>query len=151
MTDTDVLVVSIDGTIGWGAAVRELVAALTRAGARVATAGTGPVPEVRTFALTDFVQARAARRAARRALAEHDPKAIIYCSITASLLWPRPGVVWLDSLAAENRPGRHGIWQRRVERRRVARAPLVLAMSPRALDSVPRPETSVIVLAEPVE
>ena len=85
--------------------------------------GTGPVPEVRTFALTDLVQARAARRVCERAIAEHDPAALIYCSITAALLWPRPGALWVDALAAENRPGRHGIWQRTVERRRLAEAP----------------------------
>jgi hypothetical protein len=56
---------------------------------------------------------------------------VIYCSITAALLWPRPGAIWLDSLAAENRPGRHGIWQRVVERRRLAQSPLVLLMNPR--------------------
>jgi hypothetical protein len=88
---------------------------------------------VRTFALTDFVEARAARAAARVAIEAHDPDVVIYCSITAALLWPRPGAIWLDSLAAENRPGRHGLWQRRVERQRLEGAPLVLAMSPGAL------------------
>jgi hypothetical protein len=83
--------------------------------------------------LTDFVEARAARQAYRRAAAEHDPAAVIYCSITAALLWPRPGAIWIDSLAAENRPGRHGLWQRVVERRRLRQVPLALAMSPRAL------------------
>jgi hypothetical protein len=151
VTRTDVLVVSIDGTIGWGAAARELVGALRRAGAQVEHVGTGPVPLVRTFALTDLVQARAARRAACRGIDAHQPHAIIYCSITASLLWPRPGAVWLDSLAAENRPGRHGIWQRRVERRRLDRATLILAMSPRSLDPIPRPASPVVVLPTPVE
>src|SRR5260370_25390390 len=94
----------MDGTIGWGRACRELVAARRRAGAQVEHVGTGPVPQVRTFALTDLVQARAARRAARRAIDRHDPRAVIYCSITASLRWPRPGAVWLDSVAPENPP-----------------------------------------------
>jgi hypothetical protein len=49
--------------------------------------------------------------------------------MTAALLWPRPGAIWLDSLAAENRPGRHGVWQRPVERRRLAQAPLILTMA----------------------
>jgi glycosyltransferase involved in cell wall biosynthesis len=133
MAGFDVLVVSVQSTTGWGAAARELVQSLERAGASVAVAGTGPVPRVRTFALTDLVEARAARRACLRGIAEHDPSAIVYCSITAALLWPRPGAIWLDSLAAENRPGRHGIWQRTVEQRRLAQAPLVLAMSPQAL------------------
>lgn len=148
---TDVLVVSIDGTIGWGASARALTASLERAGARVVHVGTGPLPEVRTFALTDFVQARAARRVAARAIAEHGPRAVIYCSITAALLWPARGAIWLDSLAAENRPGRHGIWQRRLELRRLAQAPLILAMSPRTLDPIPAPPAPVVMVPTPVE
>src|SRR5947209_14337507 len=112
---TDILVVSVEGTTGWQGAARELAASLSRAGARVAGASSGPVPRVRTFALTDFVQARAARRACLQGIAAHDPAAVVYCSITAALLWPRPGGIWLDCLAAENRPGRHGVWQRIVE------------------------------------
>lgn len=125
--------VSLEGTTGWRGAARELSASLSRAGANVTVAGTGPLPRVRTYAMTDLVEARAARHACQRAIAEHDPAAVVYCSITAALLWPRPGAIWLDTLAAENRPGRHGIWQRPVERRRLARAPLVLAMSPGTL------------------
>ena len=75
------------------------------------TAFTGPVRDVRTFPLTDFVQARARRRATLAAIAAHEPAAIVYCAITAALLWPRPGAIWLDAIAAENRPGRHGVWQ----------------------------------------
>ena len=130
---TDILVVSIDSTTGWRAAARELRESLERAGARVVGVGTGPVPNVRTFALTDLTQARAARRACLAGIAEHGPRAVIYCSITATLLWPTPGAVWLDTIAAENRPGRHGVWQRPVERRRLAQAPLVMAMSPQSL------------------
>ncbi len=63
--------------------------------------------------------------------------AIVYCSITAALLWPRPGAIWLDALARENRPGRHGLWQRQVETRRLAAAPVIMAMAPAALDSLP--------------
>jgi glycosyl transferase family 1 len=141
----DVLVVSVDGTPGWTAAAGELVAALRRAGADVALAGTGSVPLVRTFALTDLVQARAARASALAGMAEHSPRAVIYCSMTAALLWPRSGAVWLDSVAAENRPGRHGVWQRVVERRRLAEAPMVLAMSPRALDALPAVRADAVV------
>jgi hypothetical protein len=131
--DTDVLVVSTGGTTGWGAAARELSAALSAAGARVHIVGTGTPKRVRTFMLTDLTEAWAARRAARRGIAQHDPAAIIYCSITAALLWPRSGAVWLDSIAAENRPGRHGIWQRIVERRRLVQAPLILTMAENSL------------------
>src|SRR5690348_1051140 len=133
MPDTDVLVVSVGSTTGWGLAANELVHSLSRGGAKVALVDTGKLRRVRTFALTDFVEARAARQACIEGIARHDPAAIIYCSMTAALLWPRPGAVWLDSIAAENRPGRHGVWQRTVERRRLHQTPMVLAMSSRAL------------------
>jgi hypothetical protein len=130
---TDVLIVSVGATTGWRAAARELGGAFERAGARTVTVDAGPVPEVRTFGLTDLVQARAARRAAQRGLAAHRPAAIVYCSLTAALLWPRPGAIWLDAVAAENRPGRHGFWQRWVEPRRLAGAPLLMTMAPDSL------------------
>jgi hypothetical protein len=129
------------------------VQSIARAGASVAIVETGTLRRVRTFALTDLVEARAARQACLTGIAEHDPAAIVYCSMTAALLWPRPGAVWLDSVAAENRPGRHGIWQRKVELRRLREAPLVLAMSQRALDPLDRavaPER-VVVMPVPVE
>jgi hypothetical protein len=129
MADVDVLLVSVGGTTGWRAAARELEASFSLAGARVRIADTGAVPDVRTFMLTDLVQARAARATAVAAIAEHRPRAVVYCSITAALLWPRPGAIWLDALAAENRPGRHGLWQRKIERRRVAQAPLLMTMA----------------------
>ncbi|MEO8969069.1 MAG: glycosyltransferase [Solirubrobacteraceae bacterium] len=139
----DVIVVSIGATAGWQGADRGLAAALEAVGATVVMAQTGPVPEVRTFMLTDLVQAAAARRAAQRALddlrvARRAPgPAIVYCSVTAALLWPRPGAIWLDALARENRPGHHGLWQRRVEIRRLAASPVIMAMAPSALDSLP--------------
>jgi len=139
----DVLVVSIGATTGWQGAGRGLAAALEGVGASVVIAQAGPVPDVRTFMLTDLVQAAAARRAAQRALGalgisrSGPAPAIIYCSITAALLWPAPGAIWLDALARENRPGRHGLWQRRVELRRLAASPVIMAMAPAALDSLP--------------
>lgn len=141
------LVVSVGATPGWVAAARELTAGLERAGARVQLVDARPYPTVRTYMLTDYVQARAARRACERAVVADAPAAIIYCSVTASLLWARPGVIWLDALAAESRPGRHGIWQRPVERRRVAQAPLVLTMADNSLAPLPssqRPEPIVV-------
>jgi Glycosyl transferases group 1 len=144
------VLVSVTSTTGWGNATRRLAASLTAAGARVGVAETGPVPEVRTFMGTDLVQALAARRTAAAALAIHRPRALVYCSITAALLWPTPGAIWLDSLAAENRPGRHGIWQRRVERRRLDQAPLVMTMSADSLapiDPGDRLETVVVPVA----
>jgi glycosyltransferase involved in cell wall biosynthesis len=148
---TDILLVSVPSTTGWRAAVSELAAAFERVGARVRVAEAGSVPRVRTFALTDYVEARAARRAAQAALAEGPVGAIVYCSMTAALLWPRPGTIWLDAVAAENRPGRHGVWQRVVERRRLRQAPLVLAMSPRALQGARWFDGPVVVIPTPVE
>jgi glycosyltransferase involved in cell wall biosynthesis len=132
----DVLVVSVGSTGGWRAADRELADSIARAGATVELVSASPPPRVRTFALTDFVEARQARKAAQRGIAEHDPRAVVYCSVTASLLWPRPGAIFLDSVAAENRPGRHGVWQRPVERRRLCEAPLLLTWSEGALGPV---------------
>ena len=147
----DVLVVSASGTLGWQAGVRELTAAFRRAGASVEAADVAPSREVRTLMLTDLVQASAARKAALMGSAEHRPEAIVYCSITAALLWSRPGAIWLDATAAENRPGRHGLWQRRLERRRLTRAPLLLTWTEAALDGLgDRPHAEQVVVPVPV-
>lgn len=151
MPRTDVLVVSAGSTEGWRTAADELTGSIARAGASVELVSADPQPRVRTFALTDFVQARAARRAALAGIDAHDPRAVIYCSITASLLWPAPGAIFLDSIAAENRPGRHGIWQRQVERRRLREAPLVLTWSRRSLDSLSEPRPASVVVPVPVQ
>jgi hypothetical protein len=143
-----VLIVSAGGTTGWRASAAELERAFVTAGAAVRRVDAGPVPEVPTFMLTDFAQALAASRACRRAIVQRDPGAIVYCSITAALLWPRPGAIWLDAIAAENRPGRHGIWQRAVERRRLAAAPLVMTMAPYRL---PATRTAAIVVPTAVQ
>jgi hypothetical protein len=97
------------------------------------------------------VEARAARHASQKGIAEHDPAAIVYCSITAALLWPRPGAIWLDTIAAENRPGRHGIWQRTVERRRLHQAPLVLVMSNRSLAPLNGRHPTTILVPSPIQ
>lgn len=148
----EVLIVSAGDTFGWRVSERELAGAIERAGVSVRLVYAGPSRQVRTFMLTDFVQAAAARRVATRALSEHSPDAVVYCSLTAALLWPRPGAIWFDALAAENRRGRHGVWQRVIERRRIATAPLVLTMAESSLDPIPpgaRPES--ILVPVPVE
>jgi hypothetical protein len=147
----DLLLVSIASTGGWRAAADSLAAALERAGASVARAQAGKPRDVRTFALTDLVQARAARSAALVGIAEHRPRAVVYCSSTAALLWPVPGAIWLDSPAAENRPGRHGLWQRPVERRRLRGAPLLLPMSYRSLEPLHGDHAPAVVVPAPVE
>jgi hypothetical protein len=135
----DVLIVSLGSTQGLRAADEELRGSLERAGARVAVArAVAPAP-TRTLMLTDLAWARAARTAAIRALAGRSvpPRAIVYSSTTAALLWPRPGAIRFDATAAGNRPGRHGLWQRPLERRRLQRAPLLLPWSVGGLEEVP--------------
>jgi Glycosyl transferases group 1 len=126
----DVLVVSLGSTGGWRASDAEFAAAIERAGATAAVATAEQQRDVRTYALTDFVWARAARAAAQRGIEEHAPRAIVYSSTTAALLWPRPGAIRFDTLARDSRPGHHGFWQRPVERRRLAQAPLLVPMTP---------------------
>lgn len=151
MAGTDVLVVTVESTTGWRSSSSGLTASIRRAGASAELVRAAAPAEVRTLVLTDLVQARAARTAAARAIATHQPRAIVYCSITAALLWPRPGAVWIDSLAAENRPGRHGLWQRPVERRRLRRAPIVLVMSERSLDPLGDAAPETLLVHSPVD
>ena len=146
----DVLLVSLGTTAGLRLVDEELAGSLERAGASVAVALAAPTGEPRTFALTDFVQARAARRAAAAALEEHSPRALMYSTTTAALLWPRPGTIHFDAPAAGNRLGRHGIWQRPVERRRFAAAPLVVAQSEGGLAEAPA-HGEALVIPVPVE
>jgi hypothetical protein len=133
----DVLVVSVAGTIGWTRGARELADGLARAGASVVQIEAARPRDVRTLMLTDLREAYAARRAARRGIAEHRPRALLYCSTTSALLWPRAGGILLDATTVANRPGRHGLWQRPVERRRLPRAPVVLGWTPDAFDGAP--------------
>jgi glycosyltransferase involved in cell wall biosynthesis len=147
---TDILLVSLGSTAGLRAADAALAGALERAGASVAVATAPPRRDVRTLALTDYVWAQAARAAAARALEQHRPRAVVYGAMGAALLWPRPGAIRLDAPMAANRPGRHGVWQRPVERRRVQEAPLLIPDSARTLDDVPAPRADAVVVPIPV-
>jgi glycosyltransferase involved in cell wall biosynthesis len=77
---------------------------------------------------------------------------VIYSSTTAALLWPRPGAIRFDAPAAANRPGRHGLWQRPLERRRLRQA-LLLPQSAGALEGLApgAPRADALVLPVPVE
>ena len=105
---------------------RRLAAARGRRGRRGRTRAR--VREWRTFALIELAWARSARARGAAGIAAHRPRAILYSSTTAALLAPAPGAIRFDAPAAGNRPGRHGIWQRPVERRRLAAAPLLRAV-----------------------
>jgi glycosyltransferase involved in cell wall biosynthesis len=147
----DVLLVSLGTTGGMRASDAELAASLLRAGADAAIAPAAEVPEPRTFMLTDLVQARAARRAARGAIARARPRAILYTSMTAALLWPEPGAIRFDSPASATRPGRHGLWQRPVERRRLAQAPLLVPYDAAGMEEADLPAARGVVVRMPVE
>ena len=151
MAPPDVLLVSIAGTSGLRVADDALAGSLRRAGASVATVRVTAAREPRTFALTDLAWAVPARRAAAAALRDAAPRAIVYSSTTAALLWPRPGAIRFDAPAAGNRPGRHGIWQRPLERRRFAAAPLLLPWSDGSLREARPASTPAIVVPVPVE
>ncbi len=133
----DVLYVSLGTTIGLRNADEQLVAALRSGGLDVELVTAGAAREVRTLMLTDFVQARAAARATRKALRLVDPGQIIYSTTTAALLWPRPGAIRFDALAQVTRPGHNGWWQRRLERRRLRSAPLLIPCDEASLDGAP--------------
>src|SRR5215213_9385477 len=142
MPRADVLIVSLGGTAGLREADAELAGSLRRAGAEVAEVEAERVREWRTYALIELAWARSARTAARAGIAEHRPR--------AALLAPRPGAIRFDAPAAGNRPGRHGIWQRPVERRRLAAARLLVPWSEGGLAEAPRPHADAVVVPVPV-
>jgi glycosyl transferase family 4 len=143
----DFLIVSPAQTGGWRANEEELVASLEQLGAscRVSRVELGPSRRLqRAYPLVDAVETAAARRALRRGLAEAPPRSVILLSSTAALLAPigrlrRSGLsvaIRVDSPAAMIRPGIQNLAQRRLERRRLREADLVIAMGPRSVDSV---------------
>ena len=146
----DVLLVSLGSTHGWRVADASLAESMRRAGATVEVVQAKRPREVRTFALTDLLWALAARRAAKHGIAEHQPRAVLYSTATAALLAPQPGAVRFDALAADNRPGRHGLWQRGREARVLGQAPLLVPMSEEALFEGAFSERPHIVVPTPV-
>jgi glycosyltransferase involved in cell wall biosynthesis len=150
MPPADVLLVSLGGTAGLREADAELAGSLRRAGAEVAEVHAARVREWRTYGLIELAWARSARAAAQAGIAEHRPRAVLYSSTTAALLAPAPGAIRFDAPAAGNRPGRHGLWQRPVERRRLAAAPLLVPWSDGALAEAPLPRADAVVVPVPV-
>ena len=144
----DVLLVSLGGTTGLREADAELARSLGRAGASVEVAAARPAREWRTMAAIELAWARSARKAARAA---GDARAVIYSSSTAALLAPRPGAIRFDAPAAGNRPGRHGVWQRPLERRRFREATLLVPWSEGGLAEAPVPHAGAVVVPVPVE
>jgi glycosyltransferase involved in cell wall biosynthesis len=151
----DVLLVSLGSTGGLRRADDELQDSLRRAGARVAIARPHPPDPLPTLMLTDLQWARAARAAAAQILEQQrraPARAIVYSSTTAALLWRSPGAIRFDATAAGNRRGRHGLWQRPLERRRLRQSPLLLPWSEGGLREAPAADRDrALVLPVPVE
>jgi len=100
------------------------------------------------MAAIELAWALSARRAARGA---GRARAVLYSSSTAALLAPRPGAIRFDAPAAGNRPGRHGLWQRPVERHRFREATLLVPWSEGGLAEAPSPRADAVVVPVPVE
>ena len=152
MSGPRILLVSLGTTAGLRASDEELASMLRGAGADVELVRAREPRQVRTLALTDLAQARGAAAATRQALAAGPaPDSIIYSTVTAALLAPAPGAIRLDTTAAENRPGRHGLWQRPLEARRLAGAPLLIPTDEHSLDPYPELRLRSLVVPIPVE
>jgi glycosyltransferase involved in cell wall biosynthesis len=126
----DIALVSLGTTMGWRRADEAFAEMVREAGAScevvpVRVGGAGRLR--RTMALTDLVEAGAARRSA----AGISARAVVYSSVTAALLQrpPAPYAVRFDTLAVLNRPGIGGAWQRRRERPVLAGARLLIPWS----------------------
>jgi hypothetical protein len=153
----DVLMVSLGATGGLRMADDELYYAFKRLGVSVAVARPFRPEDVPTMMFTDLLWAHATRASAKDMIAQlhrYPARAVIYSSTTAALLWPRTGAIRFDAPAAGNRPGRHGLWQRPLERRRLRQAPLLLPWSEAGLQEAPataRDGDRTLVLPVPVE
>jgi hypothetical protein len=153
---TDVLILSLGTTWGLRVAEAQLASMIERAGASVAIAATriGATDRLRRgYPANDIVEAVAARRALRTALARHRPRALIVSTTTAALLMPRPPVpfaVWLDSPARLNRPGLRNAVLHLLERRQLPRARLVLVHSVPAIAELPAGAPRAAVVCAPI-
>ncbi|MFL5825960.1 MAG: glycosyltransferase [Thermoleophilaceae bacterium] len=148
----DIALVSLGTTPGLRRADDAFAALARDAGARceLVRVEIGAAGRLRRHpALTDLVEALAARRAARGVSAG----TVVYSTVTAALLQPDRGryAVRFDSTAAMNRPGAGGAWQRARERRLLAEAELLLPWGEVAAAAIPPGSAPAVVLRVPVE
>lgn len=146
----DIALVSLGTTPGLRRADSVLAELLREAGASCEIVGVriGAAAKLRRHvAVTDLVEALAARRAARGV----EARATIYSTVTAALLQRPAGpyAVRFDAPAALNRPGASGAWQRRREREALVGARVLLPWGRVAPVPVEGPE--VVPLPVPVE
>jgi hypothetical protein len=152
----DVLLLSLGTTKGLRIADAQFASIVRQAGASVAVVGTriGVTNRLRRgYPVNDIVEAIAARRALDAGLRRHQPRAAVLSSTTAALLAGVPAVpfaVSLDSPARLNRPGRRNALLHVLERRQLARARLVLALSAPAVAALPPGAAPAVVVSPPI-
>jgi glycosyltransferase involved in cell wall biosynthesis len=150
----DIALVSLGTTPGLRNADQAFIEMARHAGlsAELVNVGVGKSGSLRRHsALTDVVEARAARNAASGVKAG----VVVYSTVTAALMQKPKGkyAVRFDSPAAENRPGASGAWSRRRESKVLAGADLLLPWGHAALKLIP-PDANgvpVIPLHVPIE
>jgi glycosyltransferase involved in cell wall biosynthesis len=149
----DIAVVSLGTTPGLRRSDQAFASLVRRAGAscELVPVRIGAAGGLRRHpALTDLVEALAARRAARGIGA----RAIVYSAITTALLQPAeevPTGVRFDATAALNRKGAGGLWQRRREGGVLERATLLMPVSTGAEQAVAGTSRPVVRVPIPVE
>ena len=134
VSEVDVALLSCRTTLGWRRNDEAFASLVREAGATCAVVGVtiGPAGALRRHpALTDLIEALAARHSARRL---PQARAVVVSTVTASFFVnpPVPYAVRFDAPAALNRPGWAGAWQRAVEPRALARARVLLPLSEEA-------------------
>jgi hypothetical protein len=150
----DIALVSLGTTPGLVRSDESFAGLVRRAGAscELHRVQIGPLARRlrRQIAVTDLVEALAARGAGRGALGA---RAIVYSTITAALLQrpEQPYAIRFDATASVNRPGWSGAWQRAAERRPVRGARLLLPVSRGAEAGVPVTGPPVVRLPIPIE
>jgi glycosyltransferase involved in cell wall biosynthesis len=148
----DIALVSLGTTPGLVRSDEAFAALVRQAGVtcEVVTVPIGAAGRLRRHpAVTDLVEALAARRAVRGVQAS----AFVYSTITAALLQNPPGPygIRFDATAALNRPGLGGAWQRRRESGVLERASVLMPVSHGAAEAVDGARPPVVRVPIPIE
>ncbi|MEX0992879.1 MAG: glycosyltransferase [Solirubrobacterales bacterium] len=157
----DILLVSPGTTSGWREADRALADAMRSLGLSVAVAR--PTFRLarhlrRGILATDLVEAAASRRAASQALGTHQPRAIVFSTVQATMLQPRRrlrgAAVRFDAPPSLNRRTAGARLLRMLERRGLSRAALLLPYGLRPAEQIRDAidvDASMISLPVPIE
>jgi Glycosyl transferases group 1 len=153
---TDLLLVSLGTTRGLRVADAAFLEQARAAGASVEAVGVriGLLDRLRrAYPVNDLVEAGAASRATAVGIRRTRPRAVVFSTVTASMMAPRldvPYAVRLDSPSALNRPGARNAALHALERRSLAGARLVLPWSRAAQAALPDVGRPSVVLPPPV-